>query len=220
MGEDFMKKNKLYLGSQSKMRQHLLELAQIPYTVLKQTSDECSVNLTGSFDKYVLAIAQEKMAHVVIPEELQTKNLRSKNSIFVLTADTLMRLQKSKTILGKPNDKTDAKRMLRLMREEPIELVTGCCLEQKKCTDNVWQTVAQKHWTTPVTLEFCVADEEIDLYFEKMPHALAACGAGIIEDFGMNFLKRIDGSFTAILGLPLFELRLKLKEMGFWETRF
>ncbi len=192
------------------MRQHLLDLAEIPYTVLKQTCDECAVNLEKSFDKYVLAIAQEKINHVIIPEKLQDDS-----PIFILTADTLMRLQESKTILGKPKDKDDAKQMLNLMQTEPIELVTGCCLEKRKWANNTWQTASKKHWTMPATIEFCVPDEEMDLYFEKMPYALSACGAGIIEDFGLNFLKRIDGSFTAVLGLPLFELRRELKAMGF-----
>jgi len=55
-----------------------------------------------------------------------------------------------------------------------------------------------------------------DYYLEQIPHAINACGAGIIEDFGLNFLKTVNGSFTAILGLPLFELRKALTTMGFF----
>jgi len=205
-----MSKNILYLGSKSIMRQRLLDLSGITYCVLEQTSDECDIDVTQSFTDYVKAIAKQKMAHVVIPQDI------SKDApIFVLTADTLMRLQRSQTILGKPKDKDDARRMLTLLRTEPIELVTACCLAEKKWDGTAWQTEAEQTWATPAILEFHVEDDEMDEYFAKMPHALAACGAGVIEAFGLNFLKRIDGSFAAVLGLPLFELRGELKKIGF-----
>jgi predicted house-cleaning NTP pyrophosphatase (Maf/HAM1 superfamily) len=44
---------------------------------------------------------------------------------------------------------------------------------------------------------------------------MVSCGAGRIEDFGENFLKSVNGSYTTILGLPMFELRRALKEIGF-----
>ena len=41
------------------------------------------------------------------------------------------------------------------------------------------------------------------------------CGAGVIEGIGQAFLKNINGSYTAVIGLPLFELRQALKKIGF-----
>ncbi|MBU1008270.1 Maf family protein [Candidatus Dependentiae bacterium] len=208
-----MTKNILYLGSQSKARQKLLDLAKISYQIIEHSSDECGIDTTGSFNEYVLAIARHKMKSITLPSPETTQS----KTIFVLTADTLMRTEKTKQILGKPTDKNHAKQMLALLCLERAELVTGCCLDQKNYIDTKWVTSKTNHWTTPATLSFCVATDMVDRYFEEMPHAMNACGAGIIEDFGLNFLKDAHGSFTAIFGLPLFELRTALHAIGFFE---
>jgi len=201
--------NKLYLGSQSKARQKLLEIASIDYEVIEHKSDECGVRPSSTFADYVLAISEHKMEHIELPAPT------AQEPIFVLTADTLMQTAKTKKILGKPQDKDHAKEMIASYRNEMIELVTACCLEKKEFLENGWHTIASKHWTTPATLEFSVDENLVDLYLEKMPHAMNACGAGIIEGFGFNFLKSVSGSFTAVLGLPLYELRQALKDIGF-----
>jgi Nucleotide-binding protein implicated in inhibition of septum formation len=196
-----MEKNILYLGSQSPSRQKLLKLAQIPFEVIQHTSDECGIAFTASFDEYVLAIAKHKMEHLKLP--------KTSKPIFVLTADTLVRVNGN--MLGKPHDITDAKHMLSLLRNNTAELVTGCCLEQKECG----KTLKKKHWTTPAQIEFSVPEEHVEDYFKQLPQALHACGAGIVEGFGLNYLKQLNGSFTSVLGLPLFELHEALKELKF-----
>ena len=201
-------KNILYLGSQSRSRQKLLDAALIPYTVLKHDSNEDVADPTLPFHEYVLAIAHHKMEHLLFP------NLPVGKKITVLTADTLMRTQKSKQILGKPDDMDHARQMIRLVSSEPIELETACVLEKKERTVDGWITTAQTAWTTPAIIEFCIPDDEIDLYLEKAPHALYACGAGIVEDFGSNYLKSISGSYSSVIGLPLFELRHELKKIN------
>jgi septum formation protein len=200
--------NYLYLASKSKSRKKLLELAEIPYKIIEHESDECGIKTTDNFNEYVLEIARHKMEKIVLPKV--SPSAKEKN-FFVLTADTLIQTQRTKKILGKPKDRNDAEQMLQMLCAEPIKLVTACCLHQK----NLNGTIKKREWTTTATIEFCVGKYMIEKYFEKMPEALNACGAGIIENFGLNFLKKIDGSFTAVLGLPLFELRKELKKIGF-----
>ena len=173
--------NILYLGSQSSGRQRLLDLADIPYKVVSHTSDECGVRQSSNFADYVLAIAKHKMEHIQLPDGRT-------EAIFALTADTLMHISKTKEILGKPRDKEHAKEMIRSYRDETIELITACCLDKKEYRDGAWHTIESKHWTTPATLEFSIPEELIDLYLKKMPHAMKACGAGIIEDFYFSAL--------------------------------
>jgi septum formation protein len=202
----------LYLASQSKSRKKLLDTANIPYQVITHSSDECGIELTESFEKYVLAIAQHKMDHAIIPPPKELP-VHSK-SIIVLTADTLMRTEKTKIIMGKPKNIDDAKKMLQLACQEPLELVTACCLDKKEFRKDSWITIEKKHWTATAKLEFCVEQDSVQTYLEKVPDAMFACGAGVIEGFGLNFLKSMNGSFSAIMGLPLFELRVALKELS------
>ena len=63
---------------------------------------------------------------------------------------------------------------------------------------------------------FEVPEEWIDIYLEKSV-GLRASGAIAIEDFGEQFLKSVSGSYSAIVGLPMFELREALSQLGFFE---
>jgi len=204
-----MNKDILYLGSQSKPRQKLLELAGIDYKVLGHKSDECSVDLKDDFKDYVLSIAKDKMDNIIFPLGKQDE----KN--FVLTADTLVKTEKTNQILGKPKDIQDAKRMLRLLQKESALVITGCCLEKKVFKNGEWITKDKNYWTTKTIVEFCVDEDKLDWYLQKMPQALNACCAGIIEEYGQGFLKSVNGSYTSVLGLSLYELRQALKKMGF-----
>lgn len=206
--------NILYLASQSKGRKKLLDLAQIPYKIIAHKSDECGIDTSSTFHDYVLGIAQHKMTHVTLPNPETIEA----SSIFVLTADTLMRTAQTKQILGKPTDKAHAKQMLALLCREEAELATACCLDRKQNVDGTWRTANAHHWVTQAKLTFCVTPDMLETYFAQLPHAMYACGAGIIEDFGLNFLQEVHGSFTAITGLPLFELRENLKQIGFFES--
>jgi len=203
-------KNILYLGSKSESRQKLLDLAEITYKVVGHTADECSVNLKHEFEEYVLDIAKHKMQHVKLPEAQEN------DTAFFLTADTLVQTEKTKTILGKPEDIKDAIRMVKISNQEPVKVTTACCLEKKTYVDGNWKVVNQRHWTTSAIIEFYIEEDLINKYFEKLPLALKGCGAEIVDDYGLNFLKSINGSFTTVMGLPLFELRQKLRELEFF----
>jgi septum formation protein len=206
-----MSKNILYLGSKSKAREMLIAGSDISYEILQHDSDECGVDSKLDFEEYVQKIANEKMKHLLIPDKLKTEK-----HVFLLTADTLVKTLKTRQVLGKPKDLQDAKRMHKILREEPVEVVTGCCLEKKTFENGEWKTLEKKHFTTKTIVEFCVDEEYEDLYFKKMPYALNACVAGIVEGYGQNFLKRVYGSYTSVLGLPIYEVRQVLKEMGFF----
>ncbi len=205
------RKNILYLGSKSKGRQSLLDVAGIEYRVLKHDSDECVVDTGLTFEEYVCAIAEEKMKHLIIPEELFANS-----PIFVLTSDTLTKTIKSGQVLAKPKDLEDAKRMLAVLRKEELLVTTACCLEKKEFKGGLWHTLKKRTFHTNTTCEFFVDKDLEDEYFEKMPRALKSCSAGVVEGFGQNFLKSISGSYSAVTGLPLFELRQILKEIGFF----
>jgi len=200
-------KNILYLASQSPARKRLLDIARIPYEIIGHGSNEDNNELSESFTEYVLAIAQHKMEHAVLPQVLE--------EIFVLTADTLVRTLTTKEILGKPTNHADAERMLGLLRDGPAELVTGCCLEKKILIDEIWQTLDRRTWATGAIFDFHVPQEKVEEYYKQMPGAVMACGGSIIEQYGMNFLRSINGSLTTIIGIPLVELHEKLRELGF-----
>jgi septum formation protein len=201
----------LYLGSQSKARQKLLELAGIKFKILQHKSSECVIEPDGDFEKYVISIACDKIQHLQLPETDQIPE----DTLFVVTADTLIKTVETNQILGKPKDLEEAKEMLASFRHQPVFVLTGCCLRVMKKSGQHWDLEKQECWATGAQVEFVVDPDSMDSYFKNEPWALQACGAGIIEGYGQSFLKSINGSYTAVLGLPLFELRQKLKAVGF-----
>lgn len=189
----------------------ILRNSEIPFKLLEHTSDELVPHPEDDFKAYVLAIAHAKLKTVILP----TPGEHGSEPLFVLTADTLVRTQKTRQILGKPRDREHARQILTIVGQEPIEVVTGCCLEKMVADDGQWKTVDAAHWTTETLVEYVVEPVLIDDYLASTPLALRACGASIVEGYGQNFLKSIQGSYTNVLGLPLFELRQELKRLNF-----
>lgn len=202
----------LYVASQSASRKQLLEQAGIPHQTIKQHSDE-QVDTSGlDFYGHVQAIAHHKMEHAELPshEEVGTDEL------FVLTADSLVRALKTGELFGKPRDAEHAKYMLRTFYGDKLEVVTGCCLEKRHWNGNEWQLVDHHYWTTDAVIQFWVAEEELDAYLAKYPAVFHSAGAGILEAGGQVYCKSLQGSYTAALGLPLYELRQALIKIGFY----
>lgn len=201
----------LYLCSQSKSRQQLLDQTGIQYKILSHNSNETLTTAAHDFPAQVLAIAYDKLQHALVPDPREI----AVDTIFVLTADTLIRTSKSLKILGKPNDRAHAEEMLTCVAQEPIEIVTGCCLEKLHKTDNGWSMEQYHHWTSKSIAEFYVDPDRVDFYFEQCPDALFACGACVVEGVGQSFLKTFSGSYSGAVGIPLYELCQNLKSMNF-----
>jgi len=206
-----MKKDILYIGSQSTARHRLLDFAGISYKVLVHTSDEQPRVGVNAFQDYVLAVAQGKMRSLRLPEPTKTDS----DYIFALTADTLERSPSTSQIFGKPMNKDHAVKMLKTLRQGPVEVVTACCLDKFYRRNDGWQRGEHEQWLVSSMVEFYVDDASIEGYLAAMPMALQASGAAMVEDNGLRFLKSIQGSYSAVIGLPLYELCHNLRKLGF-----
>ncbi len=198
----------LFLGSKSQSRQVLLREAQIPFVLANQDADEALCDWNLPLNQAVAAIAAYKMDHVVLPQSAQG------DCCFVLTADTLSNDINGR-LNGKPIDREDAIAKITLNRDHEITLATAFCLERKVYRDGRWHKDARIEQVVTARYVFDVPDAWIDIYLEKAP-ALTSSGAVAIELFGAQFLKKIDGSYTTVMGLPLFEVREALAQLGFF----
>jgi len=150
------------------------------------------------------------MEHAVLPAGQEGQ------IAFVLTADTLSQ-DADGSIQGKPVDQEDAIQKIKRARDGSV-LCTGFCLERCVWRDGLWQQQKRIEKTVESRYHFIVPDELIDTYINNSP-SLTSSNAIAIEGFGGQFLHEIRGSYTAIVGLPMFELRLALEELGFFEGR-
>lgn len=204
-----MNKKLLYLASSSPSRKKLLEDAKIPFTVITQTADESHCEWALPLDVLVTKIAHYKMEHVLLPEGKLNGEI-----CFVLTSDTLSQ-DNNGIIQKKPIDRADAKRKIQSARNG-ASLCTAFCLEKNVWHDGRWHMTDRIDKVVSANYNFIIPDNLIDYYLDNSI-GLNTAGAIAVEDFGLQFLENVNGSYSAIIGLPLFELRVALTELGFFE---
>jgi len=200
--------NILLLASQSGSRRTLLSEAEIPFVQLDQYADEKACDWTLPLSQLVTSLAKYKMEQVIMPSVMEGKEL------FVLTADTLTESLDG-TILGKPESREHAKAMLQQVRAG-ARVGTAFCLEKKIYRFEKWQTIEQIVTYVEAQCIFDVPEHGIDAYFDTT-QALSCSGSIMLDGYGAQFLKSINGSYTTILGLPICELRKALEKIGFFD---
>lgn len=228
----------LYLASTSRARRLLLVQSRIPFTVIQQTSDETVYSGNLSFQEIVTQIARSKMDHAVMPQDhlnqasleradanikgesilqstAHSSSTPKEDTCFVLTADTLC-VDNDGTLYGKPTDWDDAKRMLRIWRSG-CTVATAFCLDKKLYNDGAWHTQERIERCVTTRISFDIPDEWLDTYIEQTA-SLSVAGAMAIEEYGALFVHSIEGSYTNIMGLPLYEVRQALSKLGFFSA--
>lgn len=200
-------KNILLLGSKSPSRKKLLADAKIPFIVLDQDADETACDWALPLEKVVESIAIYKMQHVIMPQG------KEGDIAFVLTADTLSQDEEGE-IHGKPTDRADAVAKIKAARNGS-RLVTAFCLDKKIFQHGTWHTDKRKVQCVHAEYIFNIPDQWIEIYIDNSI-ALNASNAIAIEEFGAPFLKTMNGSYSTIVGLPLYEVREALEEFGFF----
>jgi len=173
----------LILASTSPRRKELLALLKIPFEVVEPRYQE--------------------WMHAEVPPEAQAQNFalekarscmpRHPDSL-VLGSDTLIALGTMN--LGKPADREQANAMLRRLRgrEHRICSAVAVCGADRQIQDVALDTV--RVWMKPFS------DADLEAYLETGEWAGKA-GAYSIQGKGGNLIERIEGDFTAAVGLPL-----------------
>jgi septum formation protein len=202
----------LYLASKSLSRACLLGSMGIPFELLEQTSNENICNWSLSISEIVSNLAIDKMRNVKLPAGILGQE------IFVLTADTLVQ-DLGGTIHGKPKDKLDVYKKLKALKDGAL-VCTGFCLERK-----IYKAIDDKpSWITDETIVEAVTahctvdipDYWLEQYIKTVP-VLDISGGISVDGFGAQFVRSIEGSYSAIVGLPLYELRAALERSGFFK---
>lgn len=182
----------LVLASASPRRQELLRNAGISFVVQAADIDESP--LAGeSAQACAERLAREKALEV----------WRSRPSDLVLGADTVVVVDGQ--ILGKPVDKDDAARMLRLLSGRVHQVITGVCLV-KKVASAQGTAARDPHCsvaseTTQVTMTK-ISNEDIQAYVET-GEPMDKAGAYAIQGRASRWIPRIEGDYSNVVGLPV-----------------
>ena len=203
-----MNKYVLYFGSKSKSRKMLLEESLIPFVIVDQDADESQCDWNLPLPQLVSSIAEHKMNHVVLPDGVIERDI-----CFVLTADT-MSVDTKGIIRGKPTDMNDAIIKIK-SAESGAFLCTAFCLDKRVWRNGEWSIQDRIQEVVSAEFTFIIPDYALDLYIKNTP-ILSVSGGIAVEGFGNQFLKCVNGSYSTIIGLPLYEVRCALEKIGFF----
>lgn len=184
----------IVLASASPRRSELLESAGISFRVVPADINEDPLPGEEPVD-HVLRLAEGKA---------RAASDRTEGRFF-LGADTIVLCDGE--IMGKPKDHADAQRMLRKLSGVPHEVVTGFAIYDRERNDALVEAVRTKVYFKQLR------DEEIDAYIATgCPFDKA--GGYAIQGGAAHMVRKIDGSYTNVVGLPLCEVVEKLRVLG------
>lgn len=191
----------LILASKSPRRRYLLKRAGLDFTVIPSDLDESVVPETAPA-LYVRQLAEAKARDIAD---------RCPDS-WVIGADTVVLINGQ--ILGKPSSPADAKTMLRNLSGNTHQVFTGYCILNRSAGREISDTVV-----TDVTFKQLTA-REIDWYI-RTGEPFDKAGAYAIQGMGTFLVRKINGSYTNVVGLPVCEIiEILIREgvMGLEET--
>jgi septum formation protein len=200
-----MKQPQLVLASASPRRSELL--AQIGISHLIQTADVDETPLAGEPPAVLVERLARTKAEAVwnaaVGSSLAGDDRLQGKFLPVLGADTLGILDGE--LLVKPRDFADAQAMLRRMSGKRHAIFTAVAL----CTENGTQVI-----TSHSQVQFRpLTDAEILAYWQSGEPQDKA-GAYAIQGVGAVFVERLEGSYSGVMGLPLFETAQLLATAG------
>ena len=188
----------IILASASSRRQELLTQIGVCFTVRSQYIDE-SIRIGELANDYVSRMAQEK-ANSALSALCVTKD---SSDTLVLAADTSVVCDA--TVLGKPVDEADAVDMLRRLSGREHRVLSAVTLS----TQDKQRTVLSES-----RVRFReISIEEAQQYY-RSGEPLGKAGAYAIQGYAAVFVEQLVGSYSGVMGLPLFETAQLLAEFS------
>ena len=189
----------IILASGSPRRQETLKTLGIPFQVIIPDINEDLIEGI-ELEKLPEYLASKKVEYV-------SKMLPAKQEVpWILGADTIMIMDGK--VYGKPTDIDEAIMFLKEFSGKTHTVITSIALYNGKLKYLSTRTAQTKVTFAPLT------QDEIDWYISTGEwHNVA--GGYRIQGFGSYFIKKIEGTSSTVVGLPLFELYDMLKEQGY-----
>lgn len=184
----------LILASASPRRAELLRAARIPFETCAPDVDE-TPRPGEAADAYVQRLAVDKANAVHAIRPFRT----------ILAADTIVVCEGR--MLGKPRDAADARAMLVTLSGVRHSVLTGVALIARGETRVVVD--ATDLWFATLT------DEEIDAYVAS-GEPMDKAGAYAVQGQASRFVKRIEGAYANVVGLPVARVYRLLVDAGVW----
>ncbi|MBM4123545.1 MAG: septum formation protein Maf [Nitrospira sp.] len=185
---------RLILASTSPRRKELLAFLQVPFEVVAPTFIEhVSQGLAPGEQAELFAKEKSRSCAGRLPGDL------------VLASDTLIAVDQA--IFGKPEDLAEAERMLRRLRGREHLIYTAVALRRE--VDGVEEMAVE---TVQVRMR-AFSEQELQDYLQA-GEGMGKAGGYSIQGMGGRLIERIDGDYTAAVGLPLRLVAELLRKHG------
>jgi len=174
--------SRIVLASQSPRRLELLQQIGITPEVLPADIDE-TVNAGENADDYVIRMASEKAGALQLTDDS-----------LIIAADTSVVLDNE--IFGKPENKSDFVRMMNLLSGQTHQVFTAVACEFNDWSSNQLSKtdVTFRPLSAGVIEQYWATGEPVD-----------KAGGYAVQGKGAVFVTHINGSYSGVMGLPLYE---------------
>jgi len=188
----------IILASGSPRRIDYFRLMGLPFSCVTPDLEEIIDENAGP------QAAAEELALKKVRKVVET--LKDKNPPWVCGADTLIAMDGK--IYGKPRDRNDAGNMLRIFSGRTHEVISAVALYNGATGKTDCRSVV-----SAISFAF-LSDGEIEWYLDSEEWQDAA-GSYKIQGLASCFISKIAGSYSSIVGLPLREFYIMLRDNGY-----
>jgi septum formation protein len=199
----------IYLASQSPRRQELLKQIGVRFEMLLPSADEDSEGIEEPLPEEKARVYVERVTLAKSAAALSRWQKSNLPWAPILCADTTVSLPNSpdSEILGKPSDAADAARILNMLSGKVHEVLTAVAV-------TVAPTEIPKILVQVSRVQFAeLSQKQIEAYIAS-GEPFGKAGAYGIQGLGGAFIPSIQGSYSGIMGLPIYETQQLLKIAG------
>ncbi|NQY43776.1 MAG: septum formation inhibitor Maf [Legionellales bacterium] len=183
----------LCLASQSDRRKKLLEQIGLSFTSISPNIDETPF-VKEEPDKLAIRLSKEKASFIL--HKFQISNP-------VIGADTVVVFDQKN--IGKPHSIDEAINMLKMLSGNVHEVYTGVTVMDKTQVKSAI-SVSKVHLSN-------ITEKEI-LNYLKISNPLDKAGSYDIQGLGAVFIKHLEGSYSGVMGLPIYETSALLRDFS------
>jgi septum formation protein len=193
----------IYLASQSPRRQQLLEQLGVPFELLLPEAGEDAESLEIALENEAPHAYVKRVTGLKLESSLARLRARGLPQAPVLCADTTVAL--GRTILGKPADAADARAMIARLSGRTHRVLTSVAIGTARRRVQATQV-------SRVTFAAMTA-AQIRRYVDS-GEPMGKAGAYAVQGRAAAYISHISGSYSGIMGLPVFETRALLQSFG------
>ena len=194
----------IYLASQSPRRRQLLEQIGVQHELLLPDADEDAEALEAVLPGESPLTYVRRVTALKLDAAVARLKRRGLPVAPVLCSDTTVSL--GRVILGKPADAVEARQMLQALSGTTHRVLTAVAVQG-----------ARKRWEalSDSKVRFCALTPARIRAYVATGEPLGKAGAYAVQGRAATFIEHMAGSYSGIMGLPVFETAALLRQAGF-----